>query len=352
MATDWGSVFGDALKKPENQSALIKSGFDIFGSILGGNAQHQRDQQNQKQSAQDLARQRQFDLLSGGRAQENADFALRQGQQDDADSTVLRAMGDSPLQFQRERMKMNAVADALQAGGPSNLSAHMAPWARAGGIDTSKFRPSAEAEKPYWDAVAQASKGRFGGAGLGDVYGGTGGALDEAIAGRTKASGDAFGAEWAAHEAENKGNFDQAYGMASQDFQQAQEKQESGGGGFMGILGKVLPMATAFIPGVGPLMAAGISAAASGVGSKMQGGSWGDAIKSAAGGAASSALGSALNKAGSSVFGQRGVTQLDPSKLDPLKPQGIGINPNLLGSSVRSVAGNYQQNPQNSLFRF
>jgi hypothetical protein len=82
------------------------------------------------------------------------------------------------------------------------------------------------------------------------------------------------------------------------DYQAAQKKQ--GGGGFFSKLGGILkvaaPIAASFIPGVGPMAAMAIGAAGNAAGTKMQGGSWGQALGGAALGAGMSAATGGLGK--------------------------------------------------------
>jgi hypothetical protein len=94
--------------------------------------------------------------------------------------------------------------------------------------------------------------------------------------------------------------------MEQQALQQVmQGQQQKKGGGFWGKLGGVLkfaaPIAAGFIPGIGPLAAAAIGGAGAGVGTKLQGGGWGDALVAGGMGAASSGLARAAAPQGPTI---------------------------------------------------
>ena len=90
--------------------------------------------------------------------------------------------------------------------------------------------------------------------------------------------------------------------------QQAQQQKSSGGSGFLGGLLKVAAPFAALIPGVGPLAAVGISTGANALGTKLQGGSWGDAAKSGVMGAATGALGAKLGGTAKPTLSTPGAT--------------------------------------------
>jgi hypothetical protein len=299
MAVNYGDLIKGILSKPENQSALIKSGFDVFGSVLAGKgAENQQREAWARTDGQQL-RDRSFDLADQRLGQHNADFSLRQGQQDNADQTVLGAMGRSPLQFSMERARSSALADMLERGSPANLGVHGGPF--AGGLSKTTvdhYRPSAAKEEPYWNSVAQASKGRFAGPGLGASYGASGALADSRIGDRTAASGDAFEGDWTQFRQGTQDLQRQSEAQVADERKRLEvaQQQQSSGGGFGGLLKTFAPL-TALIPGVGPFMAAGLTAGANAVGTKLQGGSWGDAAKSGIAGAATGAGTSLANRA-------------------------------------------------------
>jgi hypothetical protein len=302
MAVDWNTIFkgaGDFVKKPENSSALIKSGFDLVGSAIAGagaeGAAKYQEGAQQRRTLQD----RRFDLSDLALGQENKDFGARQIQQDNADETVLGAMGESPLAFQADRARMSALADVLGRGGPQNLRAHMGGFGEPLSPETLKFlRPSAEAEQPYWNAVAQSSKGRFNGAGLDAIYGA---GSDAPISAATARSGEMFDQDWRDHGAA-VGNIQR---NAWSDLQSAEQKEleakKDDGGGFWGTLGKVAKFAAPIALGVatgGMSVPAqmGLQAALGGVTGALGGGGMKGAISGAVGGAASSALPAMMGK--------------------------------------------------------
>jgi hypothetical protein len=276
------SGFTDVFKNPDVQSSLVEGGLKMVGGAMAGQAAQKKTEWEAAEERKALARQRMFDAQRQATTQENTDFANRQSQGTQADETVLGAMGKSPLAFQRERMKMDAIANTLESGGPSNLSGHMPKWMKAQKVN---FRPSAEAEAPYWAAVANAGRGRFQGANLGGVYGNAGRDVDTRMGGISQVAGDRDLNEWQAHQSKVDAQQKEAMAMATQDYNKESgldangrpiQQQKKKGGIWSKIL-KGAGIASAFIPGVNafsPLIMAGTNALAH----KLDGGSWGGAL--------------------------------------------------------------------------
>lgn len=292
---DWSQIF----TRPENQAALIKSGLDLAGSAIAGKGNEKQAKWLEAQRQLESARGRSRDLEDIERQNANSLFAGRQAQQDAADETVLGAMGSSPLAFQQDRAKMHALAEVLKGGGPANLSAHMAAFARPGFWTEDKLaplRPSAEAEQPYWDAVAQASKGRFKGANLGEIYGESGADVDADVAQTTLDSGQAFANDYAEHQAvldelmaEARATNDQEKLAALKQIE-AEEKRQSSGGGFWKKLAKIgiiagAGIATALTGGAAaPLIGAAAGAGSGAIDGGLKGALLGGALGGVSGG--------------------------------------------------------------------
>jgi hypothetical protein len=309
MAVDWGQVF-----KGPTGAAIIGTGGQLAGAALAGPAAQKQSEANQKFQRETAARNRQNELFDTQLGQENKDFSSYMADTRSLDSQTLGAMGNSPLQFQADRMRMNAIADALQMGGPSNLTAHLAPFAR--GMDMSKFRPSAAAEEPYWNAVAQASGGRFGGANLGSIYGGPGGAAaDKQIGATTAGAGAERQNEWATHTAATQETLRQA-GIANDAELQAakEEAAKKPGGSLWKTLAKVGiivggGVATAMTGGlaapilIGAATGAGTGAIDGGAKGALMGGALGGAMGGLGGigGAAKGAAGAAKSSFGQAL---------------------------------------------------
>jgi hypothetical protein len=301
MSTDFGSVFGgvkNALGKDQNQAALLKSGFDLFGSILAGKgAEGQYREQANRSDARDL-RDRSFGLDDRELNQQNANFGLRQAQQDGADQTVLNSMGRSPLEFAGERGRMSALADVLGRGSPANLGVHGGPF--AGGLSpetVAHYRPSAAKEEPYWNAVAQASKGRFQGPGLGASYGDEGAEADSRVGGVTAASGADFEKGWSDHLGAVQDLQSQARtNVTDREAALQTEAEKKKGGGFGGfLLNTVAPIGLGLATGgMAPLAQIALQAALGGAKGGLSGGGIKGALKGAAGGAAIGGSGAAL----------------------------------------------------------
>ncbi len=78
------------------------------------------------------------------------------------------------------------------------------------------------------------------------------------------------------------------------------------------VLAQVAPIAAAFIPGLGPLASAALTAGVGGLSAKLQGGNWGDALKGAAisglGALAAPIAGNALSGAFPETAGSLGIS--------------------------------------------
>jgi hypothetical protein len=347
MAVDWSQIF----KNPENQAALIKSGFDLAGAAIAGKGAEKQAKYLDGVRRRDAATGRSNDLDDLELGSANSVFAGKQAQKDDADQTVLGAMGKTPLAFQQERASMHGLAEALKSGGPKNLSAHMAPFARGEEFWTEEklkpFRPSAAAEQPYWDAVATASKGRFAGAGLEGAYGDEGAAADTAIGERTAASGQAFEADWAEHQQVLDDLI--ANARASNDLEKvaaleqikSEEKQQSSGGGFWKKLAKIGIMAGA---GIATAMTGGAAApligAAAGFGSgAIDGGLKGGLMGAAMGGLSGGLGGGAAGAAKQGLSQAIKSTLSNPATLSRMAGTAIGGPAEMIGQMAAMIPG-------------
>jgi hypothetical protein len=340
MATNWGEVFRGPVG-----AAAINSGTSLLGGAIAGKGMQKQSEAQIKENRRRDALTRQNELFDTQLGQENKDFSARMADKRSLDSQTLGAMGNSPLQFQADRMRMNAIADALQGGGPANLSAHMAPFAR--GMDMSKFRPSAEAELPYWNQVAQASGGRFGGANLGSLYGGTARkAADQTIGATTAGAGAEWQQDWDNHDAATQETLRQAGISNDAELKAAiQEAQKQPGGSKWKILAKVGiiaggAIATAMTGGIAaPIMIGALSGAGTGA---LDGGLKGALTGAAMGGAMGGIGGiggAAKSAAGAAKMGLGQATKQALSNPGTLLRMGGAATPGAAGAIMNTAGG-------------
>jgi hypothetical protein len=113
------------------------------------------------------------------------------------------------------------------------------------------------------------------------------------------------------------------------------------GGGKIGKVGgkNLLKYGTAFIPGVGPLVSMGINAATSAADAKMEGGSWGDAVKAGAIGGATGYMGAG----GFGKLGKLGKTLAVANTVAPLVGEAVASRNS--GSNSRTSGIGPSTNP-------
>jgi hypothetical protein len=286
MSVDWNKIFS----RPEVASAGIQTAGTLAGAAVAGRAAQAKAEWEKQQSRQDTARNRMFGVVDSKLGQQNANFGMKQGQQDAADRMAMEGHGKSPLDFQQQRLRMDSVANMLESGGPANLRGHLPEWARGMKV---RFRPSAEAEAPYWNQLAASSKGRSVSPGLGGIYGASGQGVDDQVAATGTGARNAFGQEWAAHEAATAGIQNQAWEMAAQDYakstaQNPTKKKTS----FWKKLAKIGIIAGAGLATVMTGGAAGVLiGAAAGAGTGALDGGWKGALMGAGLGAATGGIG-------------------------------------------------------------
>lgn len=330
---------------PAERAAMIGGLFNIGAGAIGQIGQGAANKANQQTTLGQSTANNLTNLLN-----QSGDMRQYFGDRSRAGAKAGVQLG--PLAIQ-QALGNNAMKRAFYFGGEGGAPQYITPGdsaiaAQMGKLPTFRgaerfFTDRAVMADPYWKSMAQLSEGtltpNFSDMGM-QGTGAQQGELDD-FANRTQSN---FVNEQQGWEQEKNATRQAVMQALQQDQQQQQQKKKSG---FWSKLGGALkfaaPIAASFIPGVGPIAGALISAGANAAGTKMQGGSWGDAALAGAVGGAAGWAGGKINPFGKGApVNFAGVAPSAASAgVGPMMlQQGVlQASPNLVSRATRNALG-------------